>query len=330
MHFDQLKRRGFFTLLGGTTLALLRPVGAQQRQGKLPTIGLMGVSASVWRPFTEAFAQRLQELGWIEGRTVNVQHRWGEGRSDRFSEIATEFANMKVDVIVTAGTMVPAVKQATLTIPIVFAVANDPVGEGLVASLVRPGGNVTGLSNQQADAASKRLELLREAKPGLRRVAILANVSYAGSANEIERVHVTARDLGLELLQLKLRAADDIAPAFEALNAQADAIYVVADGLVAANSRRIITFALTARLPMIFPGCQYVEQGGLMAYGANFPALFRRAADLVDKILRGESPADIPVEQPTKFDFIVNMTTARALGLTIPDKLLALADEVIE
>jgi putative ABC transport system substrate-binding protein len=218
----------------------------------------------------------------------------------------------------------------TSVIPIVFALSTDPVGGGLVASLAHPGGNVTGLSNQAAELASKRLEYLREAVPHLSRLAILGNVGFPQAVLEMGQIQATARTLGLEVTQLEIRKADDIVPAFETLNGKADAIYVADDALVTANRSRIITLALGARLPAIFNNRSFVEVGGLLSYGPNFPDLFRRAAELVDKILRGTKPDNIPVEQPTKFDLVVNLTTAKALGLTIPDKLLAVATEVIE
>ena len=220
--------------------------------------------------------------------------------------------------------------QATSDIPIVFALAADPVGSGLVASLARPGGNVTGLSLQQTDAGGKRLELLREVVPGLRRLALMGNVSYRGSMLEMSEVQETAHTLGLEITRSEIRRAEDIAAAVEALKGRADALYVVGDSLVAANQIRINTLALGARLPTMHIAKEYVEAGGLMSYGPNFPDLFRRAAEFVDKILHGAKPGDIPVEQPTKFDLIVNLTTAKALHLDIPPTLLAIADEVIE
>ena len=323
-----MRRREFITLLGG---AAAWPIAARAQPGKLPTIGFLGTgAASTWTQWVAAFVRRLGELGWIEGRTVSIEYRWGEGRPERFAEIAADFVRLKVDVIVWGGSAVPALQRATSVIPIVFAIATDPVGGGLVASLARPGGNVTGLSNQQSDLAGKRLELLREVLPNLRRLAILANVGYTEAVLEVGEVQAAARNFGIEVAKLEIRRAEDIAPAFETLQRQADALYVVVEGLVSANRTRIITFALAARLPMMFNIREYVEAGGLMSYGPNFPDQFRRAADLVDKILRGGKPADIPVAQPTKFDLIVNLITARALGLTIPPTLLARADEVIE
>jgi ABC-type uncharacterized transport system substrate-binding protein len=274
--------------------------------------------------------ERLRELGWIDGRTIAIEYRWSEGRPERAIQFAAEFVRLKVDVILTDGAAGPAAKQATVVIPIVFAIATDPVGSGLVASLARPGGNVTGLSLQQSDLAGKRLELSRELVPRLRRLAIIGNVGFPQTVLEMGEVQAAARTLGFAVTPLEIRRAEDIAPAFAALKAQADALYVVGDPLVAANRTRIITFALGARLPTIFHTRDYVQAGALMSYGPNFPALFRRAAELVDKVLRGTKPADIPVEQPTKFDLVINLKTAKALGLDVPLHLQQLADEVIE
>jgi ABC-type uncharacterized transport system substrate-binding protein len=323
-----VKRCEFITLLGG---AAVWPLAARAQQaGKLPTIGFLGADVSAFSPWTAAFVARLRELGWIEGRTIAVEYRWSEGRPERYAEIAAEFVRLNVDVIVTGSIAVPAAKQATSVIPIVFVLALDPVGGGLVASLARPGGNVTGLSIQAADLAGKRLEILREVVPGLRRLAIMGNVGFAEAVLEMGEVQAAARTLGLEVARLEIRRAEDIAPAFEAIKAPADALYVAQDALVAANRTRILTLALSARLPTIFGTRDFVQARALMSYGPNFPDQFRRAAEIVDKDLRGAKPADIPVEQPTKFDLVINLKTAKALGLEIPDKLLALANEVIE
>ena len=328
MQFDRLKRREFITLLGG---AAVWPLAARAQQaGKLPTIGFLGADAAAFSPWTAAFVARMRELGWIEGRTIAIEYRWSEGRPERYAEIAAEFVRLKVDVIVTVGSAVSTVKQATAVIPIVFAIATDPVGSGLVASLAKPGGNVTGLSLQAAELTGKRLEFLREVVPRFRRLAIMANVGSPQSMLEMGETQAAARTLGLEVAPLEIRRAQDIAPAFEALKAQADALYVAGDQLVAANRTRILTFALGARLPTIFGARAYVQAGALMSYGPSFPDLFRRAAEYVDKILRGTKPGDIPVEQPTKFEFVLNLTTAKVLGLTIPESFLLRADEVIE
>jgi putative ABC transport system substrate-binding protein len=254
----------------------------------------------------------------------------GGRRDERFAEIAAEFVQRKVDVIVTSSTVgVVATKQATSVIPIVFVTA-DPVGTGLVASLARPGGNATGLSLQATETNGKRFELLREVIPGLSRLAILANVGSPTAVLDMRGVQATARTYGLEVITLEIRRAEDITPAFEALKGRAEALYVVVDPLVITYRIRINTWVLAARLPTIHTLREGVEAGGLMSYGANFPDLLRRAADFVDKILRGTKPADLPVEQPTKFDLVINITTAKALGLEIPPTLLARADEVIE
>ena len=259
-----------------------------------------------------------------------IEYRWAEGRNERYTEIATEFVRLKVDLIVTAGASVVAAKQATSVIPIVFAVAADPLGTGLVASLARPGGNTTGLSNQAADLAAKRLELLREVVPGLRRLAIMANVDYPAVVLEMREVETAAGTLGLDSVTMEIRRGEDIEPLFGALKERTDALYVCADPLVVTHQVRINAFALAAKLPTMHSLREHIETGGLISYGPNFPDLFRRTADYVDKILRGAKPADIPVEQPTKFDLVINLTTARALGLDIPPTLLARADEVIE
>jgi putative tryptophan/tyrosine transport system substrate-binding protein len=308
----QMGRREFVATLGG---AAAWPLAARaQQSGKLQTIGFSGQSTlSAESELVAAFTQRLRELGWIEGRTVTIVYRWVEGREDRFAEVADEFVRLKVDVIVTSGTPeVLAAKQATSVIPIVFARVGDPVANGLVASLARPGGNVTGLSVQSNELAGKRIELLREVVPSLRRVAILANVGNPFSVLELGESQAAARTLGLQVDTLEIRRAEDIAPAFEALKGRAEALYVCTDGLINANRIRINTLALGARLPTMHGYRDYVEAAGLMSYGPNLPDLFRRSADYVDKILRGAKAGDIPVEQPTKFDLIINLTTAKS------------------
>jgi putative ABC transport system substrate-binding protein len=324
------KRREFIMLLGG---AAAWPLAARAQQAaKLPTIGfLVAGTPSSHGQWVAAFVQRLRELGWIEGRTITIEYRWAEGRSERFAEIAAEFVRRKVDVIVTSATeAVVAAKQATSVIPIVIAAAGDPVGTGLVASLARPGGNVTGLSIQQTDVAAKRLELLREIVPGLRRLAILGNVSGPAVVLDMREAEAAARTLGMEVITSEIRRGEDIAPAFAALKGRAEALYLPIDPLVNTHRFRINTLALAARLPTVHTSREWVEVGGLMSYGANVPDLFRRAANYVDKILRGAKPGDIPVEQPSKFDLIINLTTARALDLEVPPTLLTRADEVIE
>jgi putative ABC transport system substrate-binding protein len=325
-----MNRRGFITLLGGAAAIWPRAARAQQT-ARLPTIGFMGSGTpSSMSQWTGAFVQRLRELGWIEGRTVAIEYRWAEGRSERFAEIAAEFVRLKVDVIFTPAAGVLATKQATSTIPIVFALAPDPVGTGFVASLARPGGNITGLSSISSELAGKRVELLREIVPGLRRLAIMVNVGNPNAVPEKREAETAARTIGLEVATSEIRRAREIAPAFDALKDRAQALYVVGDPLTATNRIHINILAAGARLPTVHASRDFVEAGGLISYGPNFPDLYRRAAGFADKILRGAKPADMPIEQPTKFDLVINLTTAKAIGLTVPPTLLTRADEVIE
>jgi putative ABC transport system substrate-binding protein len=326
-----MRRREFIALLAGAAVVWPLHTRAQQA-GRLPTIGFLGsVTSSAQSQWVAAFAHRLRELGWIEGRTVAIEYRWAEGRNERAAEIAAEFVRLKVDVIFTSGGVnVAAAKQETSVIPIVFTAVGDPVGSGFVASLARPGGNLTGLSNQQTDTAGTRLELLREVVPGLRRLAIMANAGGSGSMLDADEAQAVARTLGLEVVRREIRRMEDIALAFEAFKGRADALYVVSDPLVNSNRNHINTLALGGRLPTMHGFRELVQAGGLMSYGPNFPDLFRRAGDYVDKILRGAKPADLPVEQPTKFELVFNLKTAKALGIEIPSRLLFTADEVIE
>jgi|SRR5262245_11876147 len=327
-----VRRRELIALLGGAAAAW--PLAARAQQRKIATIGYLGAStasASGEGERLAAFTQRLRELGWIEGRSIAIEYRWAEGRSERFVEYAAEFVRLKVDIIVTyASPAVFAVKQITSVIPVVFAGVADPVGTGLVASLARPGGNTTGVSLQTTDIAGKRLELLREVIPGLRRLAILANTDSAGAALEMGEVQAAARALSLEVIPLEIRQAEHITSAFDTLKGRAEALYVALDPIMSAHRVRIITLALGARLPTLLPFRAFVEAGGLMSYAPNQGDVLRRTADYVDKILRGAKPSDIPVEQPTRFDLVINVTAAKALGLEVPAALLARADEVIE
>ena len=325
-----MKRREFITLVGGTVAAWPFAARAQQA-GKQPTIGFLGAAPSIESQRIAAFVQRLRELGWIDGRNLAIEYRWAEGRNERYTEIAAELVRLKVDVIVTVATPATlAAKQATTVIPIVFLTASDPVGTGLVTSLARPGGNVTGLANQISDTTGKKLEFLREVVPGLRRLAIMANVANPAAVLDMGEAQVTGRALGLEVTTSEIRRAEDISPAFDALKGRADALYLCPDPLMNTNRTQINIFAVRARLPTIYGVRDFVQAGGLMSYAPNLPNQFRRAADFVDKILRGAKPGDIPVEQPTKFELVINLTTAKALGLTVPPSLLARADEVME
>ena len=322
-------RRAFIAGLGSAATWPL--IAGAQPANKVPTIGFLGpASASAMKPWATAFVQRLAELGWNDGRSIAIEYRWADGHTERFPEIAAEFVGLKVDLVVTTGSAVPAFKQATSVIPIVFAIANDPVGGGLVDSLAGPGGNVTGLSILAADLGGKRLEILREVIPGLSRLATIGDVANLVTASETSQVQEAARTLGIEVVRSEVRRAQDIAPAIDALKGRADALYVQSDPLMNTNRMRISILALGARLPTLSGIRDYIESGGLMSYGPNFPDLFRRTGDYVDKILRGAKPAELPIEQPTKFDLVINQTTAKALDLTIPPTLLARADEVIE
>jgi putative ABC transport system substrate-binding protein len=324
-----IRRREFMAALGG---AAAWPFGARAQQAKLPTIGLLGgATRSAQAQWTAAFVRRLRELGWVEGQTVAIEYRWLEGRIDRAPAIIAEFVRLKVDVIVTHATPnVVAAKKVTSAIPIVFPSAGDPVGNGIVASLARPGGNVTGLSVRSADLAHKLVELLRTLLPNLDRVAIFYHVGNPVAALQTGAVKAEAARFGLDVDVVEIRRAEDIAPAIEALKDGADALIVPSTPLYNANRNQINSSALRARLPTIYFDRAYVESGGLMSYGPNWPSIWRRAAELVDKILRGASPADIPVEQPTTFELVINLKTAKSLGLSLSRMLLVRADELIE
>ena len=317
-----MRRREFITFIGSTAAW---PLTARAQQATLPTVGFLGPG-----PWAPAFEQRLREFGWIVGRTVAIENRSAEGHTERFAEIVAEFVRIKVDVIVTPGGYPSlAAKQATLLIPIVF-VSGDPVGNGLVASLARPGGNATGVMSQPTGLAGKRLDLLREVVPGFRRLSLMVNVAYPEYQTWTDEIQAAASRLGLETTILEIRRAEDIAPAFEALKGRADALYVASDPLTVNNRNEINTLALSARIPTIFDFREFVDAGGLMSYGTNLTDLLRHAADFVDKILRGAKPVDLPVQLPTKFDLVINLTTAKAVGLKIPEEFLLRADAVVE
>jgi len=326
-----MRRREFIEVVGGAVAAW--PLTARaQRAGELPTIGYLGPNVeSVDRPRLAAFRQRLKEVGWVEGSSVIIEYRAADGHAERASEIASEFVRLKVNVILTSGDAQGlAAMQATTVIPIVIAIVGDPVGDGLVASLARPGGNVTGLSMVQPETAGKRLELLREVLPDLRQGAILGNVGNAGAAMELKVAQEAALKLKLNTIRLEIRRGEDIPAVIDSLGGRANALYVCVDPTVNSNRVQINTLALKARLPVMHSFRDNVETGGLISYGPDILGMYRRAADMVDKILRGTKPADIPVEQPTKFELVINLKTAKVLGLTIPESVLARADEVIE
>jgi putative ABC transport system substrate-binding protein len=329
-----MRRRDLLSLMGVAVawplVAVCSRARAQQVE-KLPTIGILGSSAAAWSHWLGAFVQRLHELGWIENRTITIDYGWTEGRNERYAEIGAGFVRRKVDLILALGTpAIVAAKMATPIIPIVFPLASDPVGEGLVASLAHPGGNITGLSNQQPDLAGKRLEILRDIIPGLGRLAVLSNANNRTATLSLGEVQLAARKLGLEIVSADIKRAEDVAPAIESVKGSTQALYVVGDPLVADNQIQINTLALAARLPTMHGSRGYVETGGLISYGPDFSALFRHAGDYVDKILRGAKPADLPVEEPTKIELVVNLKIAKALALTMPEPFLLRADEVIE
>lgn len=326
-----LTRRHFAASLGAVAVPSAW-AGPALADDKRPVIGFLGATTpTVWSAFLSAFLGRLRELGWVDGRNLTIEYRWAEGVGSRYTQFAAEMVEKKVNLIVTAGTgAVIAVMKATKDIPIVFAAAGDPIGTKLVASLARPGGNVTGLSNQQTDLAGNRLELLREVVPGLRRLAVMGNVNVPNVTLEMAEVLSVAAKIGVETVKAEVRKTDDIVPALEGLKGRADGLYVCTDPLVTQYAVRINTIAISMKLPTVYAFREYVRSGGLISYGPNFPDLFRRAGDFVDKILKGAKPADIPVEQPTKFDMIFNLTTAKALGLNVPETFLLRANEVIE
>jgi putative ABC transport system substrate-binding protein len=317
--------------MAGLHLAVLAvPLAIEaQAAGKIPRIGILR-QGSPPEPLVEVFRQGLRDLGYVEGQNLSIEYRWAEGREDRLPALAADLARLKVDVIIAGGGIALVAKRVTTTIPIVMPVSNDPVGEGLVASLARPGGNVTGLAFLSEDLPGKWMELLREALPSLSRVAVLWHL--AGVAGQLKAADAAARSLGLRLQPLKVQRSDELVAAFaEAHEQRADALIVLPSPLAYAQRTRLVELAARHRLPTMYNQREFVvESGGLMSYGPNLRDLFRRAATYVDKILKGAKPADLPVEQPTKFELLISLKTAKSLGLTIPPSLLARADEVIQ
>jgi len=312
----------------GTTLT-----AQAQQPGKVPRIGYLGNSSPALEPdLVGAFRQGLRDLGYTEGQNILIEFRWAEGRSERFPELAAELVRLKVDVLLAAGTPgALAAKQATQTIPIVMAAVGDAVGTGLVRSLARAGGNITGLTAMTLDLDGKRLELLKGIVPRLSRVAILLNPANPISAFGWKEVLAPAEALHLKLEPVEVRAAEQLDAAFAAIARQRpSALYILADRVLLAHRARIVDFAARRSLPAMYPFREFVDARGLISYAPNFPAMFRRAATYVDKILKGAKPGDLPVEQPTTFELVINLKTAKALGLTIPPSLLARADEVIQ
>jgi putative ABC transport system substrate-binding protein len=329
-----VNRRKFITLLGGGGAAWPLAAHAQQQAGKVPRIGFLGVTSPSDRPpLLDAFRQGLRELGWVEGQNIVIDYRYAESRVDRLPDLAAELVRLKVDLIVSQGTQgVTAAKNATETIPIVMITVRDPVGTGVIASLARPGGNVTGMSGSAGlEIVAKQLELLKESVPKIRRVAILSNPTNAYHQLAIREVDVAARSLGVQLQFLEARGPNEFDGAFAAMaKERVGALLVVSDSMFNAHQTRLADLAARSRMPAAYGVRESVEAGGLMSYGASFLDLHRRSAAYVDKILKGAKPADLPVEQPTKFELVINLKTAKALGLEVPPTLLARADEVIE
>lgn len=324
-----MRRRKFLAVLSS---AAAWPLTAHAQRTAMPVIGFLGPgSRAVDGSRVAAFVERLGELGWTDGRNITIEYRWADGRPERFGELAIELNKLKVNVIVTWGTATAiAAKRATSAIPIVFTIVSDPVGAGLVASLSRPGGNLTGLSTQHIEAAGKRLELLREVVPNVRQLGVMANIGNPASVLEMRETESIARTLGLAVVKFEFQRAGEIASGIARLKDRVDALFIAPDAIVNTNRDQINKLALDARIPTMHGYRDPVAAGALMSYGPNYTDLVRRCADFVDKILRGAKPADIPVEQPTRFDLVVNLKTAKALGLAVPPSVLTRADEVIE
>ena len=317
-------------LFAGAMLAVAVTVEAQQPK-KIPRIGYLS-TGSRSSAVDEAFQQGLRDFGYIEGQNITIEYRSTEGMAERLPNLATELVQLKVDIIVVGGSpATQAPKNATKTIPIVMTNVTDPVGIGLVASLAHPGGNVTGLSNVGSDLGGKQLELLKEAFPKISRVAVLSDSAIPGNALWLREMKVAAEAFRITLQPVDVHRPDDFERAFSAIKKEhASALSVLRNGVNNNYRARIVDFAAKSRLPAMYPDREFVEMGGLMSYGPNFVDLFRRAATYVDKILKGAKPADLPVEQPTKFEFIVNLKAAKQIGLKIPPNVLARADKVIK
>jgi len=329
-----LKKVGWFSILVAAVVLTFAVIAEAQQPKKIFRVGYLAVnSSSVERHLVEAFQQGLLGLGWIEGQNITIEYRFAEGKLDRLSELATDLAGLTIDVLVaTGGTQSAlAAKKATATIPIVFLPVGDPVATGLVANLARPGGNVTGLSNVQVGLSGKRLELLKEVILKVSHVAVLWNPGNPFSELALKETETAARAAGVQLQPLEVRIPKDLQHAFSKMSAaHPAALLVLADSMFRGERGRLADFALKNRLPTVLPQEVYVEAGGLMSYGENQADLWRRAATYVDKILKGAKPADLPVEQPTKFEFVINLKTAKVLNLTIPPNVLARADKVIK
>ena len=323
----------FFSLALGALLWALGSLADAQQQAKVPRIGYLGTaSASANLVRIEAFRQGLRELGYVEGKSIVIEYRWAEGKLDRIPALAAELVRLKVDIIVASGTTsTRAAKEATVTIPIVMGFNNDPVGNGFVTSLAHPGGNITGLSTLAPEISGKQLELLKEIVPKLSRVAVLGSSTTPGNAQARREIELAAGALKVQLQYLDVLATKDIETAFRAAsNGRADAVVVLQSFVVLPQRKQIADLAVKNRLPAIYYSIEYVEDGGLMTYSVSVTDLSRRAATYVDKILKGAKPADLPVEQPTKFELVINLKAAKQIGLTIPPNVLARADKIIK
>ncbi len=321
------------TVVIALTLAMCGVVVEAQQPAGIPQIGiLITTSASNISARLEAFRQRLRELGYVQGKNIVIEYRYAEGKLERLPALAAELVGLKVDVIVTVSSAVLAAKKASATIPIVFALASDPVGSGFVSSLARPGGNITGLSVMAPDLDGKRLELLKEAFPKIARVAFLWGGSGGARGNlTLTDMEAAAKALRLKLLSLEVRSLDDFESAFaRAKREGVQALITAVGGLITTQQRQVLDFAAKNRLPAMYPTSEWVEAGGLMSYAPSQTDQWRRAADFVDKILKGTKPGDIPVEQPTKFEFVVNLKAAKQIGVTVPPNVLARADRVLK
>jgi len=327
-----MNRRAFLSAVMGGVFATPRAAGAQQLS-KVPRIGLLGTDSPAGAANRlEDFRQGLRDLGYVEGQNIAIEYRWAEGRVERVPDLAAQLVGLKVDVIVaTSSPMALAAKKATRTIPIVFVTAADPVASGLVAGIARPGGNVTGVSLLAPEIVARQLQLLKEAVPTVSRVAVLSNPGNSYTTLLVKEIEAAARSLGVRVEIVEVRGVDAFDSAFSAVTkARPGALFVLFDPMFFAHRKRIAEIANKNRLPAMYPHKEYAEAGGLIAYGVDLRDNFRRAATYVDKILKGAKPADLPVEQPAKFELVINLKTAKALGLTIPPSLLQRADQVIE
>jgi putative tryptophan/tyrosine transport system substrate-binding protein len=328
-----MKKAAVSSILVAVVLLALGVAAEAQQPKKVPRIGILGGTSRSTNPARiEAFRQGLRELGYVEGKNIVIEWRYAEGKPDRLPALAAELVHLKIDVIVTAGPPpTRAAKQATSTIPIVMALDDDPVGSGFAASLARPGGNITGLATLDPELSGKQLELLREIAPKLSRVGVLGDVTRPGTPQALREINVAAGAFGAQVQYLEVRGPKDIETAFRAASKErAEAVLVLANPVLISQRRLVIDFAIKSRLPAIYPRPEYVEDGGLVFYGASITDLYRRAATYVDKILKGANPADLPIEQPKKFELIINLKTAKQIGLTIPPNVLARADKVIK